>query len=166
MRRAVLAAVLALVATVAPAAVADPLDLPNTPASIEVPSGWTRFDVPGVVAAFRGPHGVVAAVTRAPVANPDAWRSKTRAAYLARIERGAVAASPGQRVVKRHAGTVGRVPALDLELRRADGTRVVIRVLAYRTHTIAVAVAAPPDASIDAARAFAGGLVPPPRRHP
>jgi hypothetical protein len=152
--RAVVAAAL-IAAAAAPAAADEVVTLPKTKAVLHVPAGWTRADGPGLVAGYRGDDGVVAAVTRAQVPNPDAWRDKTRAAYAEQIERGLVAAAGGRRTAKK-LGEVSGIPALDLEVKRDTGAVIVVRVLLFRTYALALALEVPAGVDPKQARDLAG----------
>jgi hypothetical protein len=102
-RRAALLAsivILGLAAASTPAH-ADPIVLPKTKATLTVPATWKRADAAGLVAGFKAPGGVIAAVTRAQVPNPDAWRAKTRDAYADQIERGMLAAAHARRTSRK-----------------------------------------------------------------
>lgn len=141
---------------------ADVLDLPRTKATIDIPKAWTVVPHPELVAAYQH-DGVVVAVSRAQVPNPDAWRPKTRDAYLAEIERGALAAVPRQKRASRKQHLLHGVPVLDLELDRADGSRVVMRTLVFRTYALSASVLVPKArrGALGEARAIATSLVPP-----
>jgi hypothetical protein len=156
---------LGIVVTVASAR-AEVVAVTRSPATLDVPATWSRLDLPELAAAFRGPDGQVLALTRADVPNPDAWRAKTRDGYLAQIEAGAFAAAPGQRRTARRISEVHGVPALDLELARVDGSTVVLRVLAFRTHAVSVAIVVPAGAALGPARAIAASLAPPAKNRP
>jgi len=154
-------AVLAI-AVIAPAVRATPLDLPRTKATIDVPASWSPLPPdPSLVVAYRSPSGLVLAVTRAPVPNPSAWIPKSRAAYAAEIQRGAVTALPGLRTLRSKLGTVHGIPTLDLELRRADGATLVIRILLYRTYALATTIEVPAGGALSEARAIIGGFAQP-----
>lgn len=162
-----LARLLALVAVTALAApaVAKARALPATRATLDLPDGWA--EVTGrtggaLIAAYQTRAGAALAITRAPVPNPDAWRTKTRAAYIDQIERGLAAATPGYRRLQRTVSEVAGVPTLDLEARRADGTQLVIRILLFRTYALALAIELPRGAELAPARAIAHSLAPPP----
>lgn len=140
---------------------ADPITLPRTKVVLDLPGTWTKLDHANLVAAYRSPEGLALAVTRAQVPNPDAWRPKTRDTYADQIERGAIAAVAGQRRIGRKLGEANGVPALDLELRRADGTTVVLRVLLFRTYALALAIEIPKGKSLDEARSITTRFAPP-----
>jgi hypothetical protein len=145
---------------------ADVVALPKTKATLTVPAGWTRSDAGGVVAGFRAPGGVIAAVTRAQVPNPDAWRAKTREAYADQIERGVVAAARGKRTLRKLSELGSGVPALDLELKRDGGALVVVRVLLFRTYALALAIELPAGVDPRDARGVATQFAPPPEPKP
>lgn len=152
--------VLALALAAAPAR-ADDIALPRTKAVLTLPSGWHKLDVPGLLAAYRRPDGLGLAITRAQVPNFDAWRSKTREAYVEHVERGAIGAVPGAKKLARKLGEANGVPALDLELRRPDGSAVVLRVLLFRSYSLAIAIDVPKGKSLGEARAITTKLAPP-----
>lgn len=137
------------------------LALPNTKATLDVPeSGWTRLNQPALVAAYRGPAGMLLAITRAQVPNSDAWRSKTRDAYAAEIAKGAVSKVPGGKEVARRLGDANGVPVLDLEVRGKDGT-MVLRYLLFRTYALALAIEVPKGGDVALARTIAKSFAPP-----
>jgi hypothetical protein len=166
-RAAWAAAVLAAVAALAApglAARADAIKLPNVAAEIEVPRGWTAIldaAARGLVAGYRGERGVVAAVTRAPVLNYDAYQAKEREAYADRIERGIAARVTGYRRVTRRISEQRGTPTLDLEARRDDGATIVVRVLLFWTYATSLAIEVPAGADAGAARAVAASFAPP-----
>jgi hypothetical protein len=164
--RAALAALAALVALAAlpPAARADEVVLPRTPAVLDVPRGWTPVDGAagrGLVAGYRGERGIVLAVTRAPVPNVDAYRAASREAYADQIERGIAARVKGYRRVARRLGEQHGTPALDLEARREGGATIVVRVLLFWTYALALAIEVPAGADAGVARDVAASFAPP-----
>ncbi|HVK78743.1 MAG TPA: hypothetical protein VM734_35830 [Kofleriaceae bacterium] len=139
----------ALVATVAPAA-AEPVEV--GPATLALAPAWSGEPAAASPAPADTPlvrrhrDGAVLTVSRAPVGNLDAWRSKTRGAYLDAVEAGFL--GPGTVRLGGARPRLGKaeVPVLDLTFRRTAGgtTEVVaVRVLLFRTVTIAAAAAAP-----------------------
>jgi hypothetical protein len=134
--------VAALLLLAASTASADPTEITDQPAQLELPSGWRAEAGPAVadgpVLVVHGPGGALGAVTVAMAPNPDAWRDPTRSAYVDAIVEG-FDAQPGVRVKKRTLSKVGIVPCLDLELRR-DGKRVAVRLLLFRTRTISLVI--------------------------
>lgn len=135
---------------------------PNTRATLTVDAGWTASHAPTIVAAYTGPAGALLAVTRAQVPNADAWRSKTRDAYVADIERGAIAAVRGGVRLAHKTSEANGIPVLDLELRRDDGATLVVRYLLFRTYVLALAIELPKGADARAARAIAATFLAPP----
>ena len=142
--------VVVAIALVAGAAVAGPpervIDLPETPAEIVLPTGWTELPLPEVankpVAAYRSPAGVSVVITRAGLHNPEAWSERKRGAYVDQVEAGVSAAADGYQRKKRTILKVQGVPAADLELsRKVDGARedVLMRFLFFRTYTLTLA---------------------------
>jgi len=161
-RALAVAVVVALVGALAGASAAEPVALPDTPATVDLPAAWTRGDAEGVVLGARGPAGELLAITRARIPNPDAWRPKTREAYADQIERGIAARTKGYRRLARKVREVNGVPALDVEARRADGATLVIRVLLFRTYALALAIEVPRRLTGARARAIATSFAPPP----
>ncbi|MBS1118872.1 MAG: hypothetical protein H6Q90_1100 [Deltaproteobacteria bacterium] len=163
MTRAALAVVVLVlvVSTGAKVRADDSIVLPRTKAVLELPPGWKQLDATALVAAYRSSNGLVLAITRAQIPNFDAWRDKTREAYADQIERGAVGAAPGQRRLARKLRDAGGVPALDLEIRRSDGTTLVVRTLLFRSYTLALAIEVPRGVTLDEARRVAMKFAPP-----
>ena len=155
------AAVIAAVLLIASGSAADDIALPKTKAVLHLPSGWTKLETTAVVAAYRSPSGLALAVSRAQVPNPDAWRDKTRSAYADQVERGAVGAVADQRRIARKLGEANGIPALDLELRRRDGTTLVLRILLFRSYALAVTLEVPKGGSLDEARGVTTLFAPP-----
>ncbi len=135
---------------------------PNTRATLTLDAGWTASKAPTIVAAYRGPAGAVLAVTRVQVPNADAWRPKTRDAYVADIERGALAAVRGGVRLAHKTSDANGIPALDLELRRGDGATLVVRYLLFRTYVLALAIELPTGVNARSARTIAASFLPPP----
>jgi len=135
--------------------------LPKTKATLRIPTSWTRVERTGLVVGFRDPRGVLLAVTRAQVPNPDAWRAKTRDAYLEQIERGVLASIRGAKKLSRSTRTANGVPALELEVRRDDGATIVTRILVFRTYALALAIEVPKRVALDDARAIVKSFEPP-----
>ena len=134
---------------------------PNTKATLELDDGWKQLERPALVAAYEGPAGAFLAVTRAQVPNSDAWRSKKRDAYAAEVAKGALASVKGAKETARKLGDANGVPVLDLELRRPDGSTIVLRYLLFRTYALALAIELPKGASTTRARAIAQSFAPP-----
>lgn len=157
MRRA-LALAGVLVAT--PAAAEDVVvPVGDQPAELVIDAAWRAEAVPATEDApaivMRHPGGAVLAVTVAMAPNADAWREETRKAYVEAIVDG-FDAQPGVEVKAHAVSVVGIVPAVDLELRRGKA-RVAVRLLLFRTRTIAIAVEGKRGATLEQA---ARGLVP------
>ena len=152
----------ALVLTARAEAGEQVVTLPRTKATLRLPESFTRVERTGLAAGFRDPRGTLLAVTRASVPNPDAWRSKTRDAYLEQIERGVHESIRGARKLARQASSANGVPALDLEVRRDDGATVLVRVLVFRTYALSLALEVPKAVrSLDEARAIVKSFAPP-----
>jgi hypothetical protein len=131
-------------------------------ALLDVPSRWTRLpDRPSLVASFKSPSGLVLAVSRAAVPNVGAWIKNQREAYAREVEKGALAASPGSRRTARKFASINRVPTLDLELERTDGTTLVLRILLFRSYALAATLEVPKGGSVGEARAIARKLTGP-----
>lgn len=138
------------------------LSLPNTKATVDVPGTWTKLDdKPALVAAYKGPAGLVLAITRAQVPNSDAWRSKTRDAYAGEVAKGALARVPGGKELAKKLGETNGVPVLDLELRTKDGATLVLRYLLFRTYALVLAIEVPKGSEVSTARAIARTFSPP-----
>ena len=131
---------------------AEVIALPRTKATVTLGADWKPVVAPALVAAYRTDSGLVLAVTRAQVPNPDAWRAKTREVYADEIERGVTARIKGYKRLARVLADRQVVPALDLEARRADGATIVLRVLLFRTYALTVAIEVPRKADLAAAR--------------
>lgn len=140
-------------------AAADVVDLPNTRATVTVDAAWTSVTAPGLVAAYKTQAGHLLAITRAQVPNTDAWREKTRDAYVDQIERGLVAA--GDKRTERKVHTLHGVPVLDAELRKKDGATVLVRILLFRTYALSLAIEVPRGADGKLARAVVATFTPP-----
>jgi hypothetical protein len=151
---------LALVCVLASAAHADVITLPNSKVTIDLPKTWTAQQAEGVVLGAKGPASEILAITRAPVPNPDAWRTKKRDAYVDQIERGVSAKVKGYKRVSRKLLEVATVPVLELEAKRDDGATLVFRILLYRTYALALAIEVPKRGSPKDARAIAASFTP------
>lgn len=144
------------------AAHADVVALPSTKATIDLPRTWKPVETSGVVLGATGPASELLAITRAPVPNPDAWRTKTRDKYVDQIEKGIAAKLAGYKRVTRKVSEVNTVPALDLEAKRADGATIVMRILLFRTYALSLAIEVRKGASPKDARAITATFAPPP----
>ena len=147
--RRLAAGVVVAVLGAATSAAADAIAV--TPAQIELDAAWAGAPVAtepagGAAWVVRTNGDALLTVTKAMAGNTAAWRSKTREAYLDAVEAGL---TRGAEKVSAKRGKVGRdgVPVLDVVLRRtAPGGRtelVAVRVLLFRTVTVAAAAAAP-----------------------
>jgi hypothetical protein len=145
-----------LVAVLAPVASAEPVVV--TPAQIELDAAWvspTGAAVPaepteGAAWVVRTHRDALLTVTKARAGNTAAWRSATREKFLDDVEAGLLAgAGAGAEKLAAKRGKAGKdnVPVLDVLLRRkspAGATEVVaVRVLLFRTVTVAAAAATP-----------------------
>lgn len=139
-----------LVLGLAAPAGAQPVTVTIGPARLEHDPAWSGEPVAegGAPALVRRQGLAILTVTRTAAPNPAAWRPRTRDAYLAEVEAGLVAGATRLASKRRALGQAG-VPTLDLTLRRRgpDGAAevVAVRVLLFRTMTIAAAAAAPDD---------------------
>jgi len=143
---------------------ATPLDLPKTRATIDVPASWSATatpPAPEIVVGYRSPSGSTLAVIRSAVPNASAWIPKSRKAYVAEVERGALAAEPGLRKRSSKLIDAHGIPALDLELRRKTGATLVIRILLYRTYALAATIEVPAGGSLAEARTIIAGFMQP-----
>ncbi|MBA3463013.1 MAG: hypothetical protein H0T46_23860 [Deltaproteobacteria bacterium] len=134
---------------------------PNTKATLELPDGWKQLERPTLVAAYESPGGALLAVTRTQVPNSDAWRTKKRDTYVAEVARGALASAKGAKETARKLGDANGVPTLDLELRRPDGSIIVLRYLLFRTYALALAIELPKGTDVSRAHAIARSFAPP-----
>jgi hypothetical protein len=146
-----------IVAAAARAAAADPVTVPDQPAEVRLDATWSTDPVPAVVdgpaLVLRHPRGDVVAVTVAPAPNADAWRDKTRSSYQKAVIAG-FRRQPGVKVVASKAHTVGGVPCVDVTIRRkvAGATQhVAVRLLLFRTRTIAAAAEGASQKRVEAA---------------
>ena len=154
-------ALLAAVFSLGPGiASADDVALPNTKAKFHVGPEWKRLTAEKLVAAYKSDAGATLAVTRAQVPNPDAWRSKTREAYVDLVERGIREHVHGYRRLSRKISEAHEVPAVDLEARRDGGATLVLRVLLFRTYALTLAIDVPPGGDVSAARAVTTSFSP------
>jgi hypothetical protein len=151
---------LALVVVSLGVASADDVALPNTKAKFHVGPEWKPVTATGLVVAYKADAGATLAVTRAQVPNPDAWRSKTRDAYVDLVERGIRERVPGYRRLARKISEAHEVPAVDLEARRDGGATLVFRVLLFRTYALTLAIEVPPGGDVSAARAVTTSFSP------
>lgn len=156
MTRALVAALLLLAA--APAAAADPIDL--GPATLTLDDHWTGPAVTApITTVVRTSGAAQLVVVRYEVPNLEAWRERTRGAHVDAIVAG-FAATPGYRALgKPRVKRLGRgsVPTLELafERRGPDGVELIaVRVLMFRTLTMA-AVATAPDRAVAERAAWA-----------
>jgi len=147
--RRLAAAAVSIVLGATAAAAAESITV--TPAQLELDEAWAGAPVaaePAAGAAWvvRTNGDALLTVTKAMAGNTAAWRTKTREAYLDAVLAGL---TRGAEKVSARRGKVGRdgVPVLDVVLRRtAPGGRaelVAVRVLLFRTVTVAAAAAAP-----------------------
>lgn len=130
-------------------AAADPIDL--GPARLTLDDSWRGPAVATepVTAVARRAGPVQLFAVRYDVPNLEAWRDATRPPHVAAIVAGFAQApgyaALGQRV---HRLGAGGVPTLDLTFRRQGPTGpelVAVRVLLFRTTTIAAIAAAPAE---------------------
>jgi hypothetical protein len=139
-------AALALLCALAAPAMAGPVEVSLGPATIALDPAWTgdpAGDVSPVLVRTSG--AAVLTVSRLAAPNPAAWRSATRDAYIDAVEAGFLVGATRVATKRRKLGT-DAVNVLDLTLRRPGPTGpevVAIRVLFFRTLTMAAAAAAP-----------------------
>jgi len=111
-------------------------------------------------------------VTRSTASALDAWRERTREAWVEQVEAGIRDSVEGYRRQMRKVHEVREVPALDIAFRHRtkDGyERVVMRFLFFRTHVVTAAAAAPEarwSQARGAAQAVISGFGPPPSYAP
>lgn len=151
---------LVVVACLASGARAETVELPRTQARLVLGDGWRALPTKGVVAAYKHDRGALLAVTRADVANPDAWVSDKKQAYVDQVDKG-IKAKLAAKKYTRKLVEAGGIPALDVEARRASGATVLMRVLLFRTYALALAIEVPKGADGAAARAIVKAFAPP-----
>ncbi|HEY4179886.1 MAG TPA: hypothetical protein VGM90_23755 [Kofleriaceae bacterium] len=156
---------LVIVIALAAPAMADPIALPDTRATLELDlHEWTAAKADpahGLVAVYTSKIGSLA-ITRAPIPNPDAWRAKTRDTYVDELERGLAAALPAYKRTARTVGDSNGVPIVDIEARTKYGT-AVFRFLLFRTYSLTLALE-PKD--LAHGRAIAHSFTIPPEQTP
>jgi hypothetical protein len=112
------------------------------PAQVEPTDAWTEATAPdaadGPVLVLHTDAGGLMAITVAMSPNADAWRDSKKAAWIAAVIDG-MRAQPGVKVKSAKPITVKGVPCIDFALIR-DGKPVAVRLLLFRTRTIAAAV--------------------------
>lgn len=159
------------------------VNLPETPAQIQLGSAWTAAELPvlpassdvigpaRLVAFYReaqgqrgGPLSLV--IVRFDAPNPRAWRASQRDAYFDEVEAsvlavcaaGAAAACKNQRQ-KRSGFESEAVPGMELQVRGGDGATRLFRFLFFRTYAIVAAVEVPaPGAGRAAAKTTAATI--------
>ncbi len=146
---------LAIAAGATSMAAAAPVDLPNTRATLDVDDGWSAIDRTeamsraGIVVAYRSGPATWLVITRAAVANTDAWRPQTRDRYVDGIASGLTVGLERSRHTTR---IVDGVPTLDVEARHPDGRRVLARVLLMRTYALTAVIEVPRDGDLTRGR--------------
>lgn len=140
---------------------AEPVEIPKSKALFDVPKTWTRQpDDPALVGVWKRGTSILA-VTRAQVPNLGAWIKTSRETYVSEVEKGALAAVAGTKKLARAFADINGVPTLDLELRRPDGTQLVIRVLLFRSYALTATIEVAKGGSLDEARAITKKLTAP-----
>lgn len=154
------AAVLALL--LAGSAHAETLvEFPKTKVQLTLGDGWQAVTAPSLVAAYKHDAGLVLAVTRADVPNPDAWVAEKKQAYADKVEAGIKAKLPGYKRLAKKLTDANGIPALDVEARREGGAIVVVRVLLFRTYALSLAVEVPKGGDLALARSVVKTFAPP-----
>jgi hypothetical protein len=162
-----LAGAFIVVALLATSARAETLvELPKTKTQLVLDDAWKRVQTKEVVAAFKHDAGLVLAVTRADVPNPDAWVSETKQAYADQVEKGIKAKLPGYKRVAKKLVDANGIPALDVEAKREGGAIVVVRVLLFRTYALSIAIEVPKGGDVALARTIAKSFAPPKEPEP
>jgi len=160
-------ALLALVLVASAAEAETVVELPKTKTTLVLDDAWKRITAKEVtaakdlVAAFKHDAGLVLAVTRAELANPDAWVAEKKQAYADQVEKGIKATVPGYKRVAKKLVDANGVPALDVEAKREGGAVVIVRVLLFRTYALALAVEVPKGGDVAFARMIAKAFAPP-----
>ena len=137
------------------------VELPKTKTTLVLDDAWKRVTTKEVVAAFKHDAGLVLAVTRADVPNPDAWVSEKKQAYADQVEKGIKAKLPGYKRVAKKLVDANGIPALDVEAKREGGAIVVVRVLLFRTYALSIAIEVPKGGDVALARTIAKSFMPP-----
>lgn len=160
---------LVVLLALASTAVAEPRALPETRATLDLDTRTWRTVEPtpaGLVAAYTTTTGALA-ITKTRIPNPDAWRDKTRDAYVDEIERGVATSVPGYKRTKRtivsaadtpRKDGTGEAPYVDIEATTSRNTVLVMRVLLYRTYALSIVVETPRSGTASA-RSAARALV-------
>lgn len=137
------------------------IEVPSSTVRVTLDDHWKAVNAAGVVAAFRHDDGLVLAITRADVPNPDAWVDRKKQAYADQVERGIKDKLPGYKRLAKKLVDANGVPALDLEARREGGATVVVRVLLFRTYALSLAIEVPKGRDRAIARALVKTFAPP-----
>ena len=166
-------ALLLVLALAAGAAQAETvLELPKTKIVLVLDDAWKRIatkEVAGakdLVAALKHDAGLVLAVTRADLPNPDAWVADKKQAYADQVEKGIKAKLPGYKRLAKKLVDANGIPALDVEARRDGGATVVVRVLLFRTYAMSIAIEVPKGGDVALARTIAKSFAPPKEPEP
>jgi hypothetical protein len=148
------------------------VELPKTKTTLVLDDAWKRVTTKevtaakDVVAAYKHDAGLVLAVTRADLPNPDAWVSDKKHAYADQIEKGIKAKLPGYKRVAKKLVDANGIPALDVEAKRDGGAIVVVRVLLFRTYALSLAIEVPKGGDVALARTIAKSFAPPKEPEP
>lgn len=122
-------------------------------ASFKAPSEWTEAKKPdakdGPALVMKTDDGGLLAVTVAPSTNTQAYRRRSKQAYLDDVVAG-FATHAGVKVTSSKIGKQGSVPSVDVWLKRGK-QEIAVRVLLFRNRTIGVAVSGGSRESRDAA---------------
>lgn len=141
------------------------IELPKTKATLTLDDAWSPIAAlkanKDLQAAYKHTAGLVLAVTRADVPNPDAWVSEKKQAYADQVEKGIKAKVPGYKRLAKKLGEANGIPALDVEAKRDGGAIVVVRVLLFRTYAVSIAIEVPKGGDVTIARAVVRGFAPP-----
>ena len=143
------------------------VELPKTKTQLVLADAWKRVATKevaaakNVVAAYKHDAGLVLAVTRADLPNPDAWVSDKKQAYADQVEKGIKAKVPGYKRVSKKLVDANGIPALDVEAKRDGGSIVVVRVLLFRTYALSLAIEVPKGGDVALARTVAKAFAPP-----
>jgi hypothetical protein len=153
---------LLLICVLARIGTADPVALPNSKALFDVPKTWTKQadGAEPIVGTWKKGSSTLV-VTRVQVPNTSAWIKASRETYAKEVEAGALGAVAGTKKLARAFADINGVPTLDLELKRPDGTQRVIRILLFRTYSLAATIEVPKGGALDEARAITKKLTAP-----
>lgn len=141
------------------------IELPRTTTTLTLDDKWAAVPAARpakeLVVTYKHAAGLVLAVTRADVPNPDAWLKEKKQAYADLVEAGIKSRIAGYKRLVKKLGEVNGVPALDVEAKRDDGAIVIVRVLLFRTFALSLAIEVPRAGDLGIARGVVKTFAPP-----